>query len=114
VPVRPPDRGATEGHAARHALDRLPPVPRRREGSSRSPRRVTRSWLLDMDGVLAHEEQATPVPTGSWRGCAGRSRAAIWTSALATARFLQEQRPGGTAFVIGEAGLCWGIVFGCM
>ena len=30
---------------------------------------------------------------------------AIWTSALATARFLEEQRPGGSAFVIGEAGL---------
>jgi NagD protein len=30
---------------------------------------------------------------------------AIWTSALATARFLQDQRPGGSAFVIGEAGL---------
>ena len=29
----------------------------------------------------------------------------IFTSALATARFLEEQRPGGTAFVIGEAGL---------
>jgi NagD protein len=30
---------------------------------------------------------------------------AIWTSALATARFLEDQRPRGTAFVIGEAGL---------
>ena len=30
---------------------------------------------------------------------------AIWTSALATARFLSQQRPGGTAFVIGEWGL---------
>jgi NagD protein len=30
---------------------------------------------------------------------------AIWTSALATARFLQDQRPGGSAYVIGEAGL---------
>lgn len=29
----------------------------------------------------------------------------LWTSALATARFLHTQRPGGTAFVIGEAGL---------
>ena len=29
---------------------------------------------------------------------------AIWTSALATARFLSEQRPRGTAFVIGESG----------
>ena len=30
---------------------------------------------------------------------------AIWTSALATARFLADQRPGGSAFVIGESGL---------
>jgi NagD protein len=30
---------------------------------------------------------------------------AIWTSALATARFLESQRPGGSAFIIGEAGL---------
>jgi NagD protein len=30
---------------------------------------------------------------------------AIWTSALATARFLDDQRPGGSAFAIGEAGL---------
>ncbi|MFB7474029.1 HAD-IIA family hydrolase [Kitasatospora sp. NPDC057692] len=29
----------------------------------------------------------------------------IWTSALATAKFLEDQRPGGTAYVIGEAGL---------
>ncbi len=29
---------------------------------------------------------------------------AIWTSALATAKFLARQRPGGTAFAIGEAG----------
>lgn len=29
----------------------------------------------------------------------------IWTSALATAQFLDTQRPGGTAYVIGEAGL---------
>jgi len=29
----------------------------------------------------------------------------IFTSAIATARFLQSQKPGGTAFVIGESGL---------
>ena len=29
----------------------------------------------------------------------------IWTSALATAAFLGDQRPEGSAFVIGEAGL---------
>jgi NagD protein len=31
--------------------------------------------------------------------------ASIWTSALATAKFLDEQRPGGSAYVVGEAGL---------
>ena len=30
---------------------------------------------------------------------------AIWTSALATAQFLPDQRPDGTAYVVGEAGL---------
>jgi NagD protein len=30
---------------------------------------------------------------------------AIWTSALATAQFLDDQRPGGSAYVVGEAGL---------
>jgi len=29
----------------------------------------------------------------------------IWTSALATAQFLEDQRPSGSAFVIGESGL---------
>ncbi len=29
----------------------------------------------------------------------------IWTSASATARFLETQRPNGTAFVVGESGL---------
>src|SRR4030095_10589923 len=29
----------------------------------------------------------------------------IWTSARATARFLEWQRPGGSAYLIGEAGL---------
>ena len=33
------------------------------------------------------------------------SQEAIFTSALATAAFLHDQRPGGSAFVIGEAGL---------
>ena len=30
---------------------------------------------------------------------------AIWTSALATARFLEQQRPGGSAFAVGETGV---------
>jgi NagD protein len=98
------------------------------------PRREIHSWLMDMDGVLVHEEQAIPgadrfiaalrereipflVLTNNSiytrRDLAARLRASgldipeqsIWTSALATARFLEDQRPGGSAFVIGEAGL---------
>jgi NagD protein len=97
-------------------------------------RRVIESWLMDMDGVLVREEQAIPgaaeflgglVERGTpflvltnnsiytRRDLAARLRASgldvpeesIWTSALATAGFLEDQRPGGTAFVIGEAGL---------
>jgi NagD protein len=97
-------------------------------------RREIRSWLMDMDGVLVREEHAIPgadrflarlselgIPflvltnnsTYTPRDLAARLRAsglevpeeAIWTSALATARFLESQRPQGSAFVIGEAGL---------
>lgn len=93
-----------------------------------------RSWLIDMDGVLVHEDTAIPgagrflarlgelgvrylVMTNNSiytpRDLAARLTSsgldvpeeAIWTSALATARFLQDQRPNGTAFVLGEAGL---------
>jgi NagD protein len=92
------------------------------------------SWLMDMDGVLVHESAALPgadvflrrlrqldLPfllltnnsIYTRRDLAARLRAsgldvdeeAIWTSALATARFLESQRPGGTAFVVGESGL---------
>jgi NagD protein len=97
-------------------------------------RREIRSWLLDMDGVLVREEAAIPgadefltalrerelpflVLTNNSiytpRDLAARlhrsglevPEASIWTSALATAKFLAEQRPEGSAFVIGEAGL---------
>ena len=97
-------------------------------------RREIRSWLMDMDGVLVREELAIPgadrflarlrerelpflVLTNNsiytTRDLSARLRAsgldvpetAIWTSALATATFLEDQRPGGSAFVIGEAGL---------
>jgi NagD protein len=96
--------------------------------------RAIRSWLMDMDGVLVHEERAIPgadrflaalrehgrpflVLTNNSiytrRDLAARLRASglevpeasIWTSALATAGLLQDQRPNGSAFVIGEAGL---------
>ena len=93
-----------------------------------------RSWLIDMDGVLVREEHAIPGAaeflrrlreTGmpflvltnnsiyTRRDLAARlalneieiDEDAIWTSALATASFLEAQRPGGSAFAIGEAGL---------
>ena len=97
-------------------------------------KREIHSWLMDMDGVLVREEEPIPgaerfiarlrelgtrfmVLTNNSiytpRDLAARLRASgldvpeerIWTSALATARFLEDQRPGGSAFVIGEAGL---------
>src|SRR5919106_2582800 len=92
------------------------------------------SFLMDMDGVLVHEEEAIPgadrfikalqaadlpflVLTNNSiytpRDLSARLARTgialppdrIWTSALATAQFLDTQRPGGTAFAIGEAGL---------
>jgi NagD protein len=89
---------------------------------------------MDMDGVLVHEENAIPGASEfiaalqergapfllltnnsiyTRRDLAARLRTSgldvpeerIWTSALATAKFLEDQRPGGSAFVIGEAGL---------
>lgn len=97
-------------------------------------RREIRSWLMDMDGVLVSEEDVIPGAdrlvarlreTGTpflvltnnsiytRRDLSARLRLrglevpeeSLWTSALATARFLEDQRPGGSAFVIGEAGL---------
>lgn len=96
--------------------------------------RDVRSWLIDMDGVLVREQQAIP-GADHWlaelrardlpflvltnnsiytrRDLSARLRTSgldvpeerIWTSALATARFLSEQRPEGSAYVVGEAGL---------
>jgi len=92
------------------------------------------NWLTDMDGVLVHEDVALPggpefiaklreeeVPFQiltnnsiyTPRDLAARLRVsgidveedAIWTSALATATFLSDQIPGGSAYAIGEAGL---------
>ncbi|MFL6103804.1 MAG: HAD-IIA family hydrolase, partial [Actinomycetes bacterium] len=92
------------------------------------------SFLMDMDGVLVHEEEAIPgadrfikaleaaelpflVLTNNSiytpRDLSARLARTgislpperIWTSALATAQFLDSQRPGGSAFAIGEAGL---------
>jgi NagD protein len=92
------------------------------------------SWLTDMDGVLVHEEHAIPGASEFIQRLAASGRkflvltnnsiftprdlrarllaggidvpeAAIWTSAMATAQLLDDQRAGGTAYVIGEAGL---------
>ena len=99
-----------------------------------SDQRQIASWLMDMDGVLVREVQPIPgaaeflVRLGDLgipflvltnnsiytpRDLAARLTASglgvpeesIWTSALATARFLESQRPRGSAYVIGEAGL---------
>jgi len=96
--------------------------------------REINSWLMDMDGVLVSEEHAVEgadrflarlrerdVPflvltnnsIYTRRDLSARLRTSgldvpeesIWTSALATAQFLAGQRPGGSAFVIGETGL---------
>jgi NagD protein len=91
-------------------------------------------WLMDMDGVLVREEEPlegaadfiarlrdleipylvltnssiyTPRDLSARlaRGGLQVPEESIWTSGLATATFLQDQRPGGSAFVVGEAGL---------
>lgn len=91
-------------------------------------------WLTDMDGVLVREEHALPGAAEFLQALTDRQRPflvltnnsiftprdlaarlarsglivpeeSIWTSALATAAFLHDQLPGGSAYVIGEAGL---------
>ncbi|QHY95678.1 Ribonucleotide monophosphatase NagD [Streptomyces sp. S4.7] len=99
-----------------------------------SDRKPIESWLTDMDGVLVHEGIPIPgaeafikrlrdsgkpflvltnnsiyTPRDLQARLSRMGLAVpvdnIWTSALATAKFLDVQRPGGTAYVIGEAGL---------
>ena len=96
--------------------------------------RPVHTWLTDMDGVLVHEEDPIPGATDFIDALKGsglrflvltnnsiftprdlRARLlgsgidvpeeSIWTSALATAQFLADQRPHGSAYVVGEAGL---------
>ena len=92
------------------------------------------SWLCDMDGVLINEGRIVPgadkfldqlratdrsflVLTNNslftpqelrdnlaWHGIDVLEEQ-LWTSALATAQFVHDQRPKGRAFVIGEASL---------
>jgi NagD protein len=97
-------------------------------------RTESQCWLTDMDGVLVHEGNALPGAAEFLQRLVDRDRRflvltnnsiftprdlaarlaraglhvpeeAIWTSALATADFLATQLPGGSAYVIGEAGL---------
>ncbi|MGZ8742865.1 MAG: HAD-IIA family hydrolase [Nocardioides sp.] len=99
-----------------------------------SDSRPVRTWLSDMDGVLVHEEEAIPGAAEFVKRLRDRGRPfllltnnsiftardlqarlarsgidvpeeSIWTSALATADFLATQLPGGSEYVIGEAGL---------
>lgn len=92
------------------------------------------TYLMDMDGVLVHEDHLIPgadeflaelqaagtpfvVLTNNSIRTPRDLRArlvqtgldipekAIWTSALATATFLHNQRPNGSAYVVGESGL---------
>ena len=96
--------------------------------------RPVHTWLTDMDGVLVHEEDPIPggaefidalkasglkylLITNNSIFTRRDLRARllnsgidvpedrIFTSALATADFLDEQRPGGSAYVVGESGL---------
>ena len=91
-------------------------------------------WLIDMDGVLVHEGHALPGAADFLARLVERQRRflvltnnsiftprdlaarlvrsglqvpeeSIWTSALATADFLASQQAGGSAYVLGEAGL---------
>jgi NagD protein len=94
----------------------------------------TKHYVMDMDGVIVRGTQALPgaaefiqrlqergarylVLTNNSiytpRDLANRLRRigidvpddGVYTSGIATARFLHSQRPGGTAYAIGEAGL---------
>ena len=102
-------------------------------GRMTTTRRID-TWLTDMDGVLVHEDDPIAGAAEFIEALKASGRAflvltnnsiytprdlrarllrsgidvpeeAIWTSALATADFLADQRPGGTAYVVGEAGL---------
>jgi NagD protein len=99
-----------------------------------SESRPVHTWLTDMDGVLVHEEDPiagaaefidalktsglkylliTNNSIFTRRDLRARllnsgidvPEDRIFTSALATADFLDEQRPGGSAYVVGESGL---------
>ncbi|KAB8161406.1 HAD-IIA family hydrolase [Streptomyces sp. 3MP-14] len=93
-----------------------------------------KAWLTDMDGVLVREGVPLPGAAEFIEALKSSGKpflvltnnsiytprdlqarlarmglqvpeASIWTSALATAKYVDDQRPGGSAYVIGEAGL---------
>ena len=95
---------------------------------------AAKSYLIDMDGVLVHGNRPVPganefIERLKERGCKfliltnnpiytpgdlchrlqtiglGVQKEQIFTSAMATASFLESQLPNGKAFVIGESGL---------
>ncbi len=95
---------------------------------------VPTHWLIDMDGVLVREGEIVPGADRFLEALRNAGRRILvltnnsiytprdltarletiglqvpenelWTAALATARFVQSQRPHGSAFVLGEAGL---------
>jgi NagD protein len=97
-------------------------------------RATAECWLTDMDGVLVREEHALPGAAEFLQRLVDKGRPflvltnnsiftprdlsarlarsgltvpeeSIWTSGMATAAFLADQKPGGSAYVIGETGL---------
>ena len=96
--------------------------------------RPVETWLTDMDGVLVHEETPIEGAAEFLEALKTHGRPflvltnnsiftprdlrarllrtgidvpedSIWTSAMATAQFLDDQRPHGSAYVVGETGL---------
>lgn len=111
----------------------VPPLTDYQPSAARAGHEI-KSWLTDMDGVLVHEGAALPGAVEFIRTLRDKGRPflvltnnsiftasdlsarlaatgievpeeSIWTSALATARFLHDQAPGGSAYVIGEEGM---------
>ena len=97
-------------------------------------RATAECWLTDMDGVLVREEHALPGAAEFLQRLVDKGRPflvltnnsiftprdlsarlarsgltvpeeSVWTSGMATAAFLADQKPGGSAYVIGETGL---------
>ena len=65
-------------------------------------RRVAPFLVLTNNSIYTPRDLAARLAASGSRGAGVE---ALWTSALATARFLAGSAPGGSAFVIGEAGV---------